>query len=99
MPSSMKLARLVLNFVVVGALLGVLAVSLLGPTYIQWDTTGGSGSDPRCLCAETARQGADRIIHYQMLGLAAGAGLGLVAGIALGIVRRKKAPAEAPPAS
>jgi ABC-type Fe3+-siderophore transport system permease subunit len=88
--------RAVLSSSVGGALLGILLVSLVGPKYIQWDTTAG-GVAAMCLCAETARSGADRIISYQMTGCAVGAALGAVAGIVLLVVRRKQLPAATPP--
>lgn len=88
--------RAVLSSSVAGALLGILLVSLLGPRYIQWDTTAG-GVNAMCLCAETARSGADRLISYQMTGCAVGAGLGALAGVVFLVLRRKKLPAAAPP--
>lgn len=97
MALGMPIFRTILNFVVAGALLGALAVTLIGPSYIQWDSTSGSGTDPRCLCAETARQGADRIIDLQVKGVATGSALGIVVGIA--VARRKKRVAPAAPAT
>lgn len=88
----MHFLRTVMNFVVAGALLGVLSVTILGPGYIQWDSSvPGDSADARCLCSERARYGADRIITYQMRGLAVGSGLGLAAGIAFHVIRRKRA--------
>jgi hypothetical protein len=90
--------RAVLSSSVGGALLGILLVSLVGPRYIQWDSTAGSSAvDARCLCADTARLGADSIIHYQMVGCVVGAVLGAIAGVAFLVVRRKKLPAATPP--
>lgn len=86
----MAIVRMVLNFMVAGALLGVLAVSLVGPKYIAWDNTPGSGASAMCLCQEVARQGADRMISYQMTGCAAGAVLGLILGGVFVAMRRKK---------
>lgn len=88
--------RTVLSAMVGGALLGILLVSLVGPKYIQWDTTAG-GVNAMCLCAETARSGADRIISYQMTGCAVGAVLGALAGAVFLVLRRKKLPAATPP--
>jgi hypothetical protein len=85
--------RQVMNFMVAGALLGILAVSLLGPSFIQWDNSGGTGADPRCLCGETARRGADRIIAYQMNGGAGGAVVGAIIGTLFAARRKKKAAA------
>ncbi len=88
--------RTVLSASVGGALLGILLVSLVGPRYIQWDTTAG-GVNAMCLCAETARSGADRLLAYQMTGCAVGAALGLIAGVVFLALRRKQLPAATPP--
>ncbi len=85
----MALLRLVMNFLVAGALLGVLVATLLYPRYMAWDNTPGSGK-ALCDCAETTRQTAEKLINGQMVGCATGAGLGALAGFAFAIVRRKK---------
>jgi hypothetical protein len=87
----MALVRVVLNFMVAGALAGVLLVSLVGPKYIAWDNTPGSGASAMCICQEVARQGADRIVSYQMTGCAAGAVVGALLGGAFLFMRRKTA--------
>jgi hypothetical protein len=87
----MALVRVVLNFMVAGALAGVLLVSLLGPKYIAWDNTPGSGASAMCICQEVARQGADRIVSYQMTGCVAGAVLGAILGAVFVFMRRKAA--------
>jgi hypothetical protein len=88
----MAFFRLLLSCAVGGALVGVLAVSLVGPKYIAWDNTPGSGTSAMCLCQEVARQGADRIIAYQMTGAAAGALTGAAVAVAIATLRRKKSP-------
>jgi len=93
----MALLRVVLNFIVAGALFAVLLVSWAGPGYISWDNTPGSGTAAMCLCSTQALQGAQRMISYQMTGCAVGAGLGAIAGIAWVVIRRKRA-AALPPA-
>ncbi len=93
----MAFIRVVLNFMVGGALLGVLAVSLIGPKYIAWDNTPGSGASAMCICQEVARQGADRMISYQMTGCAAGAIVGAILGGVFMFLRRKGV-AKLPPA-
>jgi hypothetical protein len=87
----MALVRVVLNFMVAGALAGVLLVSLVGPKYIAWDNTPGSGASAMCICQEVARQGADRIVSYQMTGCAAGAVVGALLGGVFLFMRRKAA--------
>ncbi len=95
---AMARLRRVLNFVVLGALLGVLASSWLAPKYLTWDNSPNFGK-ALCDCAEVTRQTADKLMGLQMTGLASGAALGLVAGIAsLFLLRKKKsATAAAPP--
>lgn len=91
----MGIVRAVLNFVVAGALVGILAVTLLGPNMIKWDNTAGSG-DGMCLCGIAAGRGADTIITYQMRGVAAGALLGAIVGAVVLVRRRKVAPVTPP---
>lgn len=93
----MHTLRLVMNFVVGFALLGVLATSFFFPRYMAWDNTPGQGK-ALCDCAETTRQTADRLVGAQMTGCAVGAGVGAVVGVAFSVVRRKKkGAAEASP--
>jgi hypothetical protein len=89
----MAQVRSVLMFMLAFAFLAVIAVSWLGPKYIQWDNTPGNGTAAMCLCSTQALQGAQRLIAFQMTGAAVGAGLGLIAGIAFAVMRRKSAPA------
>lgn len=94
----MALVRVVLNFMVGGALLGVLGVSWLGPKFIEWDNTLGSGVKGQCICAEQARLGANTLIYYQMNGCVGGAVLGTIAG-ALFLRLRNKTVAVATPSA
>lgn len=101
MHSRMALFRAVLNFLVAGALLGILAVTLMGPKLITWDNTAGNG-DGMCLCGIAAGRGADTLITYQMRGVGGGAALGAVLGLVVMLQRRKKGgttPAAPPPAA
>lgn len=94
----MAILRAVLNFLVGGALLGILGVTLMGPRLIEWDNTAGQG-DGMCICGITAKRGADTLITYQMRGVAGGAALGAVVGAVVMVRRRKKgAPPSAPSA-
>ncbi len=90
--------RALLNFVVAGALLGILLVTLIGPNYIAWDNTAGAAS-AMCLCGETARLGANTLVTYQMRGTGAGALVGAIVGAVFLIKRKKKAPEAAAPAA
>ena len=97
----MVLFRAVLNFMVAGALVGILGVTLMGPKLITWDNTAGNG-DGMCLCGIAAGRGADTLITYQMRGVGGGAVLGTIVGLVVMIQRRRKggsAPAAPPPAA
>ena len=93
----MAMLRTLLNFVVAGALLGVLGASYLGPKYIEWDNTT-SVHGAQCPCADSSRQGAVRQVYYQLQWCGVGGGIGLAGGIAVVVLRRKKAVATAPAA-
>jgi hypothetical protein len=86
----MALLRTLLNFVVGGALLGILAASLMGPRFLTWYNQPGQGK-ALCDCADNTRQTADQLIHYQLLGAGGGSLVGLAGGVAFMVLRRKKA--------
>ncbi|MBE2249459.1 MAG: hypothetical protein IAE78_07895 [Myxococcus sp.] len=86
----MALLRAVLNFTVAGALLGILAVTLLGPRLIIWDNTAGSG-DGMCMCGIAAGRGAETLITYQMRGVGGGAAAGALLGTLVMVQRKRKA--------
>jgi hypothetical protein len=96
----MAFLRVVLNFMVAGALLGVLGATLVYPRYKAWDNTPGVGT-ALCNCADVTRQTAEGLIAAQMSACAGGAVVGLLAGAFYAASRKKKpaAPAVAPKAS
>jgi hypothetical protein len=85
----MAFLRFLLTFIVGGALVGVLAVTVAFPRYMAWDNTPSMGK-ALCDCGETTRQTANKLINAQMTGCAAGAGVGALAGVLLAFGRRKK---------
>ena len=85
----MPFLRVVLNFIVGGALAGVLITTFAAPRYFAWDNTPAFGK-ALCDCADVTRQTAGRLIDAQMMGCAIGAGVGLVAAIAYRMLRKKK---------
>jgi hypothetical protein len=88
----MAMIRTLLNFVVAGALLGVVAASFVGPRFLTWYNQPGQGK-ALCDCADNTRQTADQLIHYQLVGGASGSALGLAGGVAFMVIRRKRAAA------
>lgn len=95
----MAFLRVVMNFVVGGALAGVLITTFAAPKILTWDNTPGMGT-ALCNCTDVTRQTASRLINAQMMGCATGAGIGLLAGIGFRVMRRKKAEAAPiPPAA
>jgi hypothetical protein len=91
------LLRTTAGFITGFALLGVILTSALYPRFIAWNNTSAYGTG-MCVCADTARQGAEAVIHAQLVGGSVGGGLGFVAGLAYALGRRKKAAAAAPAA-
>jgi hypothetical protein len=85
----MAFLRFLLTFIVAGALVGVLAVTVAFPRYMAWDNTPSMGK-ALCDCGETTRQTANKLINAQMTGCAAGAGVGALAGVLLAFSRRQK---------
>jgi hypothetical protein len=85
----MKRVRVLLNFVVGGALLGVVLTTLVAPRVMTWDNTPGMGK-ALCDCAETTRQTASRLVNAQLTGTGVGVALGLVGGIVFAVMQRKK---------
>ena len=86
----MAQVRAVLMFIVALAFVSVLLVSWVGPRYISWDNTPGSGTAAMCLCSAQALYGAQRMISYQMYGAAVGGALGLILGIVFVVARKKQ---------
>lgn len=94
-----QLIRLVMNFVVGGALVGILTVTLVGPKLITWDNTAGTG-DGLCMCGIAAGRGADTLITYQMRGVGVGAVVGGLVGVVVAVQRRRRgAGSTVPPAA
>jgi hypothetical protein len=94
----MAFLRLVSNFVVAFALVGLLATTLIYPRFKEWDNTPGAGT-ALCNCADVTRQTADGLIAAQMTGCAAGAGLGALVGAVFAWRRRGKQQTAVTPAA
>lgn len=74
----------------VGALVGIILTTWLGPRVLTWWFTPPAGV-MLTNASEAVRWGMDRLVNAQLVSLVVGAGLGLVAGV---LLRRKT---ETPP--
>jgi hypothetical protein len=86
--------KTVLIFVLAGALIGVMAASLIVPPALSWYTAPGGlpkGAQIQAVVEipEVIRYATSRLMHGQAIGGACGAALGLLAGIFFG---RKNSP-------
>jgi hypothetical protein len=78
--------KTVLIFVLAGALMGVIAASLVVPPALSWYTAPGGlpkGAQIQAVVEipEVIRYATSRLMHGQAIGGAAGAALGLLLGI------------------
>lgn len=83
--------KTVLNFVVAGALIGILAASWAGPGYVEWDNRTGPTDTGTCFCSRKAREGAEQMLTYQKAWGGVGAGVGLLASIGFLFWKRSRA--------
>jgi hypothetical protein len=85
------LKRLV-NFVLIGVLLGAVITSLIAPGMLAWYRDPGTAG-AMCNCVETARDTANSLLYWQVVGAAIGA----LAMFVLGIVfTRRSARSDKP---
>ena len=84
----MNALKTFLVWILLGAVLGGVAASLVGPGYLTWDNTA---TDPSamCNCLKTSRNTATELIQIQSIGAVIGAVLFLVLGF---LVRRRSHP-------
>ncbi|MBZ4395530.1 hypothetical protein OWM54_18400 [Myxococcus sp. MISCRS1] len=94
----MNAAKTLLNFVLLGTLLGVLVASWVGPNYLGWYNETPLASQTMCNLPEVIRNVTTDLIHYQTIGAGVGAFIFLVLGV-LFVMRanRKARDTGAPP--
>jgi hypothetical protein len=92
-------------FALSGAILGMLAVSLLAPSFITWYVTPGVQGQALCNCPKLAHSVIGQLLEAQLVGAIVGAILFLVVGVLFGRSRKRAVPpaapgpADAPPAA
>ncbi|WP_426756562.1 hypothetical protein [Myxococcus sp. Y35] len=77
----MNAAKTLLNFVLVGALLGVVVASWMGPNYLGWYNETPYATQTMCNLPEVIRKTSADLISYQVIGGGVGAALFLVLGV------------------
>lgn len=75
----------------IGAVLGAVVATVVGPGMVAWYNAPGSGT-ALCNCAEIIRSTADSLVHAQLIGAGAGAAVFLILSIVLSVRGRKKSP-------
>ena len=97
----MAIVRTLLNFMIAGALLGLVVASWAYPRYASWNNSAPLSGSQVCDLPKVIAQVTTDLIQVQWMSAAVGAGLALVAGIVWTVLRRKKGPpaatAAAPP--
>lgn len=83
----MNTAKTLLNFVLAGALLGILVASWAGPTFIGWYNETPLASQVMCNLPEVVRNVSSSLLTWQ----AVGAGIGATAFLVLGILVARRA--------
>ncbi len=87
--------RWIVGFIGIGALAGIGVVSLIAPKILEWNNTLAYGAPTGqcaglCVCADTARQAAEALLHAQYIGALVGGGGGLILGIASAAMLRAR---------
>ncbi|MCP3098308.1 hypothetical protein LZ198_05375 [Myxococcus sp. K15C18031901] len=93
----MNTAKTLLNFVLVGTLLGAVVASLVGPHAIGWYNETPLATQTMCNLPQVVRNVTSQLLTWQVIG----AGIGAAAFLALGVVftlRMKKKAQARPPA-
>jgi hypothetical protein len=98
----MNVAKTLLNFVLAGALLGIVVASWLGPSFLGWYNETPYATQTMCNLPDVIRRTSASLLSYQ----ATGAGIGGFVMLVLGILfvrrasRRARAQAgQTPPAT
>ncbi|MFP2912239.1 hypothetical protein ACLESD_45900 [Pyxidicoccus sp. 3LFB2] len=98
----MNVAKTLLNFVLAGALLGIVVASWMGPAFLGWYNETPFATQTMCNLPEVIQRTTSSLLSYQAIGAGAGSLVMLVLGILF--VRRasrraRAAGAQTPPAT
>ncbi|AEI63183.1 hypothetical protein [Corallococcus macrosporus] len=77
----MNAAKTLLNFILAGALLGIVVASWLVPNYLGWNNETPYATQTMCNLPEVIRQTSADLISYQGIGGGVGAAVFLVLGV------------------
>lgn len=87
----MNTAKTLLNFVLAGALLGIIAASWLGPAFLGWYNETPYATQTVCNLPDVIRKTSSEVLTYQ----AVGAGIGSVVMLVLGVLFVRRASRKA----
>lgn len=91
----MAIVRTLLNFMVAGALLGLVLASWLYPSYASWNNSAPLAASTVCDLPGAIEKVTKDLIQVQWMSAAVGAGLALLAGIVWTVLKKKKGPPAA----
>ncbi|MCP3163456.1 hypothetical protein [Myxococcus qinghaiensis] len=87
----MNAAKTLLNFVLGGALLGILVASWAGPHFIGWYNETPLATQTMCNLPQVIRQVSSDLLTWQTIGAGVGAAVFLVLGILFTVRSNRKA--------
>lgn len=87
----MNTAKTLLNFVLAGALLGIVIAAWIGPTFLGWYNETPYATQTVCNLPEVIRKTSSELLTYQ----AVGAGIGSLVMLVLGVLFVRRASRKA----
>jgi hypothetical protein len=87
----MNTAKTLLNFVLAGALLGIIVASWMGPAFLGWYNETPFATQTVCNLPEVIRSTTSSLLTYQ----ASGAGIGALVMLVLGVLFVRRASRKA----
>ena len=87
----MNTAKTLLNFVLAGALLGIVIASWVGPAFLGWYNETPYATQTVCNLPDVIRKTSSEVLTYQAIG----AGIGSVVMLVLGVLFVRRASRKA----